>query len=400
MTTCAANGSRQRMFFLDNLRYFIVFCVVALHAALAHSKFAPWWPVREVDPDMTPVFDVIVLITDGFIMPIMFFIAGFFALRSIRKRGPWLFVRSKLVRIGIPLVVGATAIVPGVSYIYEYFRSTDAASRGYLAYWLKYLEGYGEFYVGYVTSFAQPSHNYFWFLSLLLWFFVVFAFLYAIKIKWFGNKSAVPEQQDTMDPYALPVLLSLGVVTGISLVVMVPLFTVDGQEPWVIIANLVQFQPTRLFLYVFYFPVGIYAAWKGWFVNGNAVGRLRIWLPLWLGMMLVFLGSVQKMGGATPSLPLLIGYCFSRAFLCLSSLMVFISFAYRYWNRGSKVNRTLATNSYGIYILHMPIVLGLNLALVSWAGGGILVKFSIVTVASFFLSWCISRFVVKPATGL
>ena len=80
--------------------------------------------------------------------------------------------------------------------------------------------------------------------------------------------------------------------------------------------------------------------------------------------------------------------------------MVFISFAYRYWNRDSKVNRTLAANSYGIYILHMPIVLGLNLALVSWAGGDVIVKFSIVTVASIFLSWCISRFVVKPATGL
>lgn len=397
MTTYTANPSRQRMFFLDNIRYFIVFCVVVLHAALAYSKFTPWWPVREVDPDMTPVFDVIVLITDVFIMPIMFFIAGFFALKSIRKRGPWLFIRSKLARIGIPLVVGATAIVPIISYIYEYFRSTDAASHGYLAYWLKYLSGYRNFYVGYITSFAQPSHNYFWFLSLLLWFFIAFACFYAIKIKWFSNKSAVPDPQDANDPYALRVLLGLGVVTGISLVVMVPLFTVDGQEPWVIIANLVQFQPTRFFLYLFYFPVGIYAAWKGWFANGNAIGRLRIWLPVWLGMMLVFLGTVQKMGVSTPSLPLLLGYCFSRAFFCLSSLMVFISFAYRYWNSGSKFNRTMAANSYGIYIVHMPIVLGLALVLVQWAGGGIFLKFCVVVVASTMLSWCISRFVLKPA---
>lgn len=397
MTTYTTNPSKQRMFFLDNLRYFIVVCVVVLHAALAHSKLTPWWPVREVDPDMAPVFDVIVLIIDVFIMPIMFFIAGYFALRSIRKRGPWLFIRSKLARIGIPLVVGATAIVPIISYIYEYFRFTDAASHGYLAYWLKYLAGYGDFYVGYVTSYAQPSHNYFWFLSLLLWFFIAFACLYAIKIKWFGNKSAVPEQQDANDPYALPVLLGLGAVTGISLVVMVPHFTVDGQEPWVIIANLVQFQATRLFLYLFYFPVGIYAAWKGWFANGNAVGRLKIWLPVWLGMMLFFLGTVQKMEGGTPSLPLLMGYCFSRAFLCLSSLMVFISFAYHYWNGGSKFNRTMAANSYGIYILHMPIVLGLDLVLVQWAGGGIFLKFCIVIVASTMLSWGFSRFVLKPA---
>ncbi|MGE4543269.1 MAG: acyltransferase family protein [Pedobacter sp.] len=398
MNNCTASPSRQRLFFLDNLRYFIVLCVIVLHAALAHSKLTPWWPVQEVDPGMASVFDVIVLITDVFIMPIMFFIAGFFALRTIRKKGVWPFIRSKLTRIGIPLLVGATIIVPIIGYIYEYFRSTDSASSGYAAYWISYLKGFGDFYVGYITSYAQPSHNYFWFLSLLFWFFVFFACLYAIKTKWFGHKSVVPEPKDSKDSFALPVLLGLGVVTGMSLVVMVPLFTVKGQEPWVIIANLVQFQPTRLFLYIFYFPAGIYAAWKGWFTNGNAVGRLRIWLPVCLAMMLLFLDSVQKMGGgATPSLPVLMVYCFSRAFLCLSIFMVLISFAYRYWNRDSKVNRTLAANSYGIYILHMPIVLGLGLVLVSWAGVPVIIKFCIVTAASTFLSWAISRVVLKPA---
>ncbi|MDD2336322.1 MAG: acyltransferase family protein [Geobacteraceae bacterium] len=401
MTTCTGNPSRQRLFFLDNLRYSVVFCVVVLHAALAYSKLLPWWYVLDVDPGMATVFDVIVLITDVFIMPIMFFIAGFFALKSIRKKGPWLFIRSKLTRIGIPLLVGATTIVPIIGYIYESFRSTETASYGYVAYWIKYLEGFGEFYVGYIASPAQFSHSYFWFLSLLFWFFVVFAILYSIKAKWFGNKSVVPEQRDSNDPYALPVLLGLGVITGISLVIMMPSFVVDGQEPWVIIANLVQFQPTRLFLYVFYFPAGIYAAWKGWFANGNAVGRLRIWLPVCLGMILVFLGSFQKLsGGGTPSLSVLIVYCFARAFLCLSFLMVFISFAYRYWNYDSKVNRTFAANSYGIYLVHMPIILGLNLALVSWLGGPVVIKFCIVTVASILLSWCLSCFVLKPVTGL
>ncbi|ABA87783.1 membrane protein, putative [Syntrophotalea carbinolica DSM 2380] len=395
MNDCTANPSLQRLFFLDNLRYFIVLCVIVLHAALAYSKLTPWWPVLEGDPGKTGIFDVIVLITDVFIMPIMFFIAGFFALKSIRKKGGWLFVRSKLTRIGIPLLAGATVIVPVIGYIYEYFRSTDAVSSGYAAYWSTYLKGFGDFYVGYITSYAQPSHNYFWFLSLLFWFFVVFACLYAIKAKWFGHKSVIPEPKDSS---ALPVLLGLGVATGMSLVIMVPLFTVNGHEPWVIIANLVQFQPTRLFLYVFYFPAGIYAAWKGWFSNGKAVGRLRIWLPVCLAMMVFFLGSVQKMGGGTtPSLPVLLVYCFSRAFLCLSIFMVLISFAYRYWNRDSKINRSLAANSYGIYILHMPIVLGLGLVLLSWAGVPVIIKFCIVTAASTLLSWGISRVALKPA---
>lgn len=77
--------------------------------------------------------------------------------------------------------------------------------------------------------------------------------------------------------------------------------------------------------------------------------------------------------------------------------MTLMSFAYRYWNRDSKVNRTLAANSYGIYILHMPIVLGLGLALMSWTAGPVIIKFGIVTAVSIFLSCCISRWVLKPA---
>lgn len=401
MATTATDLSSRRLFFMDNLRYFIILCVIVLHASLAYSKILPWWPVREIDPGKASVFDVIVLITDVFVMPILFFIAGFFALRSIRKKGPWPFVKSKLTRLGLPSLVGATVVVPINNYIYEYFRHTDAVSGGYATYWMTYLKDFCKFHVGYLTSYTQPSHDYFWFLSLLFWFFILFALLYNLNATWLRINRGIPQRADAKDPYSLPVLLGLGGVTGISLLIMMSVFSVNGQEPWVIIANLVQFQPTRLFLYIFYFSTGIYAARKAWFANGSAVGRLRIWLPSCLAMTAVFLWSVRKLiGGAEPSPPIVIVYFFSRAFLCLSFLMVFLSLAYRYWNRGSRINRTLAANSYGIYLLHLPIVLGLNLALVSWAGGDVFIKFCIVTTASVLLSWAISRFALKPATGL
>jgi glucan biosynthesis protein C len=44
-----------------------------------------------------------VLLLDVPIMPILFFLAGYFALRSLQKRGTWLFLKDKLVRIGMPM---------------------------------------------------------------------------------------------------------------------------------------------------------------------------------------------------------------------------------------------------------------------------------------------------------
>ena len=93
--------ARQRMWFFDNLRAFIVLLVAVFHVAMGYTTWnLPWWYVNDIQ--QSKVFDVFVLSTDVYMMPILFFIAGYFALPVLVKKGMTAFWRDKLWRIVIP----------------------------------------------------------------------------------------------------------------------------------------------------------------------------------------------------------------------------------------------------------------------------------------------------------
>ena len=90
-----------RMYFLDHLRSFIIILVLAYHGALAYMVRGPQW-YYVVDTQNSVLFNVIVTISDVFVMPTLFFLAGFFGVRSLLRTGQVAFWRSKVVRIVIP----------------------------------------------------------------------------------------------------------------------------------------------------------------------------------------------------------------------------------------------------------------------------------------------------------
>ncbi|MGH1554805.1 acyltransferase family protein [Streptomyces sp. L7] len=51
-------------------------------------------------------------------MSLFFFVAAVFVPGSYARRGAWPFLKGRLMRLGIPVVVGALTIVPGLMYAY------------------------------------------------------------------------------------------------------------------------------------------------------------------------------------------------------------------------------------------------------------------------------------------
>jgi len=103
--------SRSRIHFLDNLRCLMILSVVVLHAGLAYSNLVPWWPV--LDASRSQFFDIFLLIRDTFGIPVLYFIAGYFTLPTLRRRkSAGLFLTSKFKRLGIPFVLSLFFIVP------------------------------------------------------------------------------------------------------------------------------------------------------------------------------------------------------------------------------------------------------------------------------------------------
>jgi fucose 4-O-acetylase-like acetyltransferase len=97
--TSAKSPAVNRVIFFDNLRFSLVLCVVLQHSSNAYSNLI-WWPVA--DNDTSTIVDWLRAFIDAFAMPLLFYIAGYFALPTIQKKGVALFLKGKLKRLGIP----------------------------------------------------------------------------------------------------------------------------------------------------------------------------------------------------------------------------------------------------------------------------------------------------------
>ncbi|HLJ45594.1 MAG TPA: acyltransferase family protein [Bryobacteraceae bacterium] len=147
---------------IDYLRATVTLMVLAHHSSLAYTTFAhisstdylnATAPI--VDSARWAFLDYAENFNDVFFMSLMFFLSGLFVWPSIRKRGPLPFLRDRLLRLGLPFLVGVTLLMP-IAY-YASWRSVGGAP-GYLQFWSRFL-----FHDGWP---AGPL----WFIWLLLFF--------------------------------------------------------------------------------------------------------------------------------------------------------------------------------------------------------------------------------------
>jgi len=68
--------SKEYYEFFDSIRIITMLCVVLFHAVIAYSSTTPQFPIHDTDPIV--FCDYVRWIFDVFMMPVFFFIAGFF----------------------------------------------------------------------------------------------------------------------------------------------------------------------------------------------------------------------------------------------------------------------------------------------------------------------------------
>lgn len=370
--------------------------VVVYHAVGAYSTFTPYWPVHDgssIVADFTrQVFDV-------FMMPIFFFIAGYFALPPLQRKGIWLFLKSKFKRLGIPWLLAILIVVPMIRYI-PVMKDDSQSAIGFWDYWLTYVKGFGRFQIGLLTP-ERMNQLHYWFLSLLISFFLVFVLLYVVKNKWLGASPRPTTSEPASSKSILRALLLVGVLTSVGYFLTILLIP---DMSWATIDLLLQFQPTNLVLYIGYFALGVYAFSRKWFADGEPPGQLAFWVPACVVLTIGFLVVGQDVF-ANPATShelspgLLLVFAFVRSFLCLAVVVVFTSYAIQYWNRPSSLNQTLAAHSYNIYLAHVIFVMPFQDILMVWQGGPLMVKAGIVTLLAILVSIGISKLIRRFPRG-
>jgi len=92
----------NRLAFFDNLRVVLMAMVIAHHVGQAYGPTGGWWPVQE--PTRAQILEPFFMVNRSFGMSLFFMIAGYFTVLSCDKSGPRAFVKSRLQRLGIPLL--------------------------------------------------------------------------------------------------------------------------------------------------------------------------------------------------------------------------------------------------------------------------------------------------------
>lgn len=366
---------------LDALRASALLLGVALHAALAYLPGgAPAWAV--VDSSTHPGFTVFVLVVHSFRLPVFFMLAGFFGRLLYLRRGGAAFWHNRLTRILVPFVLGWLLVFPLLAFgwVWAAMKAAPAAIGPALA--IGYgnaLQRLAQLLTGAEGEAFPLTHL--WFLYYLLLVYAAFLGARWLVARHAGLRTRWVRVADALGRLVFGSAWGLPVAAGVTGLVLLKM------REWGVDTPDKAFQPhgPALLLYVFVFALG-------WQLHRQAelLERLRRRWGLHVGCALVAMLITLVVGSgiapnANPSPALWPAFQFAYALMMWSWVLASLGLFLRWRQTESALWRYLADSSYWIYVVHLPIVVALQVALsrLELAAG---LKFAIVLAIATLVS--------------
>src|SRR3979490_132847 len=124
----AAPKAKPRNFSIGRARSFLTLVVLIHHAVIPYTFFG------HTDPKSWIGFDVIVLATDSFFMAMFFFLSGLFVWPGLGHKAPAIFLRDRLLRLGLPFAIAALTVIPIAYYAISLRQQPEV---GFSEFWWK-----------------------------------------------------------------------------------------------------------------------------------------------------------------------------------------------------------------------------------------------------------------------
>ncbi len=358
----AVVASRRRELWVDNLRVVVIAGVIVIHAATGYViDIAGWY--YDDERDASGIFSLVLtvpgLLGALFFLGPLFLVAGWFSARSLAHRGTGGFVRTRLLRLGVPLLAFVLFIQPLTDYVGNIWDE-----RGSFVFYLRSTE------VGAM-----------WFVAALL----VFSLVYA------GLRHVRPAAQSHRPP-------GLGLLVIAIVTIAVTSFAV--WQIWPLTSEAVlnlKFAewPQGAVL----FALGVRAAEAGW-VDELSLDRLR-----WLGwaaaagmVAFVALLAVGVSAGAEDLGPgtgwPMMAVAFLDGVIAVTFTVWFVVWFRGRWPRHGVLMGKAARGSYATYFIH-PLVLTCLMLLCAPVAAGVWIKFLLVAAvgvpACFMVGYGLTR---------
>lgn len=330
----------KRLFFLDNLKAFIVNLMIVFHIALCYMAYAPeWWYV--VDQEHTHLFFTgVVVWADMFIMPIMFFISGYFGIMTMKRHGDVKWWKGKLFRITLPWILGVAIFAAPVTYMILYTRNAPVDYATFL--WTLYLfnpetGGPGVFW----------SHIQYWYLGILSTLFLLL---------WLVTKldKSLTTQLPKADKPGWHLLLLIFVLMLTNITAMD--IYVGNDDLWTFISYIWVIQPCRILLYPLWFFLGVYA-WRHHWFTADGYKPCFCWFPAFLISSIIYPMCVLFGWMVFPDpFQFLLLKAFTHTLLLMTAMFGLLAFFQQKLNYTNGFLGEAAANSYTMYWIHMAVV--------------------------------------------
>lgn len=322
----------KRLYYLDTLKVMLTILVVFHHAAEAYSPYSAWVYKPSNKDEMMPLIWHFNSVNAAFFMGLFFFIAGYFVPRSYDKQGVWVFVKKKLLRLGIPVVL-VTALLT------------------------------------YATGQLEVGHL--WYVESLLLFCLIYALV---------RRFVSPVQINSN--VSLWGLLAVALVMGVGGYFI---RQVSPQDNWIWVLGFIHIEPAHYLQYVIMFVLGVLAYRGQWLTEiKNRTGAISL-----------LIGSALAIGDYVRNDGEWNNFVYQWFGIYESLLCVFFSvgllWLFREFVNGTNAFQNWCSQqAYGAYIVHLFVLLAVQNMTDSLVLPGI-VKFliigSVASVISFIVTY-------------
>ena len=341
-------STSPRLYALDNLRATMMWLGVVLHAAALHRIEPNGLQWR--DPQTSHWAGLLGALIHAFRMPVFFIVAGFFVALLVARRGPAAMLRHRAMRIGVPLLL----FWPPLFALLVLLTNLHAQPPGAWPLWRFDLAA-----VPPTPSGARLQTVHLWFLELLMGLALIAALFYGLLDR---IPARVRESTANRITHAME--------SGWSfLLLAAPLALVDRHHPYGIFEASGDWRP----------PAAEWLHYGLFFAYGLALYRARARM---LPMLQQRVGR-HALGGALCFLGVLALYRWTRdAPDALAHPRVWMGLLYnacawlwcfaliggflRFLPRRNPLLAYLAASAYWVYLVHLPMIGVVALALREW----------------------------------
>ena len=321
--------------------------------------------VYVLDDERSLAATVFVVWADVFIMPVMFFISGYFGAASLAGTGS--FWKSKWKRVGLPWLFGSVFIAPYIAYLYVLSRAVP----------MTFYQFYAEWFWGVFYQQAQ-----YWYLGFLM---ALYGLLYLSRRLYPAWLRQMPGR------FSLNVFFSCAALCAVAMGAMMRFY---DDAVWIPspVSSLC-FQPTRL-------PCT--SSYSGWEPTPGAAagfpGAVRFagsWGAAFAVLSVAYTAFRFDYGYEWHGLA-----CYSEIFavlhslFCLTAVIALTALFQRFADLYGPWGRQLSSLSYGVYYIHQVVVMHVVWLLRPW-DGGVYTKYAVMCVLSLCICTLFSRYVLS-----